>query len=73
MYREPLDANEWQEGQYGSSWQVRALMAGVRGHLRAMWLLPFGAAVAVAAGLLLHLSARDQAAGRRCRTKRNVS
>jgi hypothetical protein len=39
-----LDANEGQEGQCGSSRQVRTAMAGDRGHLRAMRLLPFAAA-----------------------------
>jgi hypothetical protein len=42
---DPLDANERQEGQYGSSMQVRAFMPGDRGHMRAMRLLPFAAAV----------------------------
>ena len=40
-----LDANERQEGQYGSSKQVRAFMPGDRGYMRAMRLLPFAAAV----------------------------
>jgi hypothetical protein len=39
-----LGVNEWQEGQYGSYKQVRALMLDDRGHLRTMWLLPFAAA-----------------------------
>jgi hypothetical protein len=39
---DPLDANEWQEGQCRSFWQVRPMMAANRGHLRAMRLLPSG-------------------------------
>jgi hypothetical protein len=38
-----LGVNEWQEGQCGSSWQVRWLMPGDHGHLRTMRLLPFAA------------------------------
>jgi len=41
---DPLDANERQRGLCGSSWQVRGLMLGDLGHLRAVRLLPFAAA-----------------------------
>ena len=47
-----LDANEWQEGQWRSSAQVGGLIPDDGGHLRAMRLLPFAAAVwAVITGL----------------------
>jgi len=39
-----LGVNERQEGQQGSSKQVRALMSGDRGHMRTMRLLPLAAA-----------------------------
>ena len=43
-----LGVNEWQEGQLRPFKQVRALMSGDLGHLKAIRLLPFAAAAAKA-------------------------
>jgi hypothetical protein len=42
---DPLDANEWQEGQCGSSWHVSVAKPFNGGQSRCTQLLPFGAAV----------------------------
>jgi hypothetical protein len=44
LFAEPLDANEWQEGQCWSSWQVTGLRLATGGQGRSMRLLPFAAA-----------------------------
>jgi hypothetical protein len=41
---DPLDANEWQEGQCGASQQVRVPMRAIRSRCSPMRLLPFAAA-----------------------------
>jgi hypothetical protein len=49
MVGDHLGVNERQEGQYGSSKQVKTLMAADRGQVRTIRLLPFAAAADEAA------------------------